>query len=249
MARILALLLAISFSTWLAGTALADTAMPAIPQVQGNATGDTPPPLPPPLPPPIPTQPAEVAEWYYGAGGQALGPFTVSYLRDLAAKGEIIVDTPVWKPGMAAWVRLAEVPELASVVAAISGSQNQPPPPPDSQALLNEAARRYLLGTWRYDGPITQANITAYVKIELTYRPDGSYAGTQSVQMPPMGGIQPPPQTVGRSGRYTVTGIDQDHFVLTMNEVGSPGVQVSLKIIDQNTVEDTANLLRSVRIR
>ncbi len=253
MRPILALLALLICGLSAAGLA-ADTS-PSMPTIPGPAQPPGPPPPPPggAIPPPLPApQPAETPEWFYGQNGQALGPFTVSYLRDLAARNELSVDTPVWKQGMAAWARLGDVAELASVVAAIPGNANkgnQPPPPPDTQALLNDAARKFLLGTWRYDGPITQGNITAYVRIEITYRPDGSYAGTQMIQMPPMGGVQPPPQTVGRSGRYSITAIDQQQFVLTMNEVGSPPAQISLKIVDQNTVEDTSNQLRSFRVR
>ncbi len=273
MARILALLVSIALAGWLADAATAQILMPApqptaeqpaIPTptnpapatpapaspapvvvLPGTTTSDTPPPLPD-APPPLPT---EAADWFYGSGGQALGPFTISRLKQLAAQGEVTEDTPVWKKGMDKWVRLGEVAELASVLAAIPKVEGQPPPPPDSQALLNEAARKYLLGTWRYDGPVTQGGITAFVKIEITYRPDGSYAGTQTIQMPSMSGVQPPPQTIGRSGRYTITAIDKQQFVLTMSEYGGAPSQISLRVIDQNTVEDTANLLRSVRVR
>lgn len=251
MRPILALLMLL-FCGFFAAVQAADTSpMPTIP---GPAQPPGPPPtpggaIPPPLPAPVP---AETPEWFYGQNGQALGPFTVSYLRDLAARNELSVDTPVWKEGLANWVRLGEVPELASVVAAIPGAANkgnQPPPPPDSQALLNENMRKYLIGTWRFDGPITQAGITAFVKVEITYRPDGSYAGVQSIQMPPMSGIQPPPVINQRSGRYTVTAVDESHFVMNLTEYGGGPIQVSLRIVDQNTVEDTTNLLRSYRIR
>jgi len=255
MKRCLALLSLLVLAGWLsAGAAAQTTPAPQMPvPVPAPAPSAQPPapPAPPPLPVPAPApQPAETPEWFYGANGQALGPFTVSHLRDLATRNEISLDTPVWKQGMAGWVRLGDVPELSSVVAAMPVKpENQPPPPPDSQTMLNESARKFLIGTWRFDGPVTQAGVTAFVKVEITYRPDGSYAGVQSVQLPTMGGIQPAPQVSSRSGRFTVTAIDAQQFVLNMQEYGSGPIQVSLKILDQNTVEDTANLNRSFRIR
>ena len=254
MTRCLALLSLLVLAGWLsAGAAAQTTPAPQMPVPVPPPTPSAQPPVPPPLPvpPPAPApQPAEVPEWFYGANGQALGPFTVGYLRDLAARSEISLDTPVWKQGMANWARLADVPELASVVAALPAKpENQPPPPPDSQTMLNEGAKKFLIGTWRFDGPLTQGGITAHVRVEITYRPDGSYAGVQSVQLPTMGGVQPAPQVTARSGRYSVTAIDAQQFVLNMNETGSGPIQVSLKIIDQNTVEDTATFNRSFRLR
>ena len=251
MGRFLALLSLLVVAGWLsAGAAAQTTPMPQMPQPPGAADGAQPP-VPPPLPPPTPApQPAEVPEWFYGLNGQAVGPVTVGQLTELMAKGQISGDTPVWKQGMAAWQRLAETPELAAALAAAPKPDgSQPPPPPDTQALLNETMKKFLIGTWLFDGPITQGGITAFVKIEITYRPDGSYAGVQSVQMPPMGGIQAPAQITGRSGRWTVTGVSSDQFVLNLTEYGGGPIQISLKVLDQNTVEDTGNLLRSYRIR
>jgi len=253
MGRFLALLSLLVVASWLSVGAMAQTTpMPQMPQPPGpSAQPPVPPPLPPPTPAPAPVpQPTEVPEWFYGLNGQAIGPLTVSQLADLAAKGQITGDTPVWKQGMAGWQRLAETPELATVLAA--GPQpdlNKPPPPPDTQTLLNETMTKFLIGTWLYDGPFTQGGITAFLRVEITYRPDGSYAGVQSVQMPPMGGINSPPRITGRSGRWTVTAVDKEQFILNMTEYASGPIQVGIKIIDQNTVEDTGNLLRSYRIR
>jgi hypothetical protein len=257
MARFLALLSLLVVAAWLsAGAQAQSTPMPQMPIPPGpgpSAQPPTPPPLPPPAPAPAPApapQPAEAPEWFYGLNGQAMGPVTVGQLTELVASGQITGDTPVWKQGMAAWQRLAETPELAPVLAAAPKPDgSQPPPPPDTQTLLNETMKKFLIGTWLFDGPITQGGVTAFLKVEITYRPDGSYAGVQSLQMPPMGGIQSPPQIIGRSGRWTVSGVSNDQFVLNMTEYASGPIQVSLKILDPNTVEDTGNLLRSHRIR
>lgn len=260
MQRLLALLALLVFSGWLAAGAAANNTpqmpqMPAAPPApaQPDTVEGAQPPGPPPLPAPMPAPPpvpAEAAEWYYGDNGQALGPFTLTQLREFAAAGTLSHDTPVWKAGMAAWQRLGDTPELATVVAAMpKKDENQPPPPPDAQTLLNQQMTKFIIGTWRFDGPITQGGYTVFVKIEITYRPDGSYSGMQSLQMPAMGGIMPAPQISARTGRWTVVGISQTELVLTNTEYGQGAQQIGLRIIDQNTVEDTANLLRSYRIR
>lgn len=226
--------------------------MPQMPQAPGTQENGppVPPPLPGPMPAPAPAVPVETPEWFYGLDGQALGPVTVSQLQQLAATGQITGDTPVWKQGMAGWQRLGDTPELGPVVASMPKKDgSQPPPPPKTQELLDQKMKQFVTGTWRFDGPVTQGSITAFVKVEINYRPDGSYAGMQSIQMPPMGGIQAPPSVIARSGRWAVTGVSESEMVLTLTEYGQGPSQVGLRIIDQNTVEDTSNLLRSYRIR
>ena len=56
--------------------------------------------------------------YYYAAGDEHRGPFTIDQLRAQALRR----DTMVWKEGMAQWQRAENVPELAELFA--------PPPPP-----------------------------------------------------------------------------------------------------------------------
>ncbi len=68
--------------------------------------------------PPVP--PAEL--WHVAEGGRATGPFTRAQLAQAAAAGRLRADSPVWVPGMTAWVPAVEVAGLSALFA--------PPVPP-----------------------------------------------------------------------------------------------------------------------
>jgi hypothetical protein len=209
-------------------------ATPALAQGFG---GPTPPPPPPPT--------AEAAEWYFAAGATQ-GPFTLTQLRDKAKAGEIKGSTQVYNPA-GGWRMAKDVAELKGFVAV----EAPPPPPPvvDVQGTLNQKALTFLVGTWRFEGNVTQAGYTAYVIAELTYRSDKSVAGYQSIQFPGYGGVQSPPQVTSLTGRYEVQAIDENSFNLIVTFQGGQSNTSGLKIIDRNTVENTADGARSHRIR
>jgi len=73
----------------------------------------------PATPPPAPTE-----LWHVAEGGRALGPFSRPGLADAIAAGRVRADTPVWSPGMPAWIPAAQVASLAVLFA--------PPIPPES---------------------------------------------------------------------------------------------------------------------
>lgn len=246
MLRLVSLLVVAALFFLAAGSPYANN-MPSVPPAPAEQpAAGTPPPVTP-QPPPLPPQ--EVAEWYYVTGGQALGPMTLTQIQALVAQGLIDGNTSVWKDGMAGWARLADVPELAGMLAGTQRGGNAPPPVVDSQKLLDEKIRAFIAGTWRYEGYVTQGSITAYAVLEITYRPDGTYAGMQSLQFQPMGNVQAPPQTTNRQGRYTVTASDETRFVLVATEYTGVRSQISLVILDGNTVEDTDSGNRSHRVR
>ena len=74
-------------------------------------------PAPPPVPPPPPAVsapspiPAKI-DWYVADQGQRIGPLNENGLRDLAAKGVLKEDTPVWRQGLAQWIRADSAPEF-----------------------------------------------------------------------------------------------------------------------------------------
>ncbi|KAB2963805.1 SPFH domain-containing protein, partial [Zoogloea sp.] len=68
--------------------------------------------------PPPPPQ----AMYSVNVNGQTLGPYSIPQLQELVRTGQINMATYVWKPGMANWEILGNVPELAHSFA--------PPPPP-----------------------------------------------------------------------------------------------------------------------
>ena len=59
-------------------------------------------------PPPLPTS----TQWYLGVDGQQVGPLAPSEIRAKLTGGTATPESLVWRAGMAAWVRLGEVPEL-----------------------------------------------------------------------------------------------------------------------------------------
>ena len=71
-------------------------------------------------PPPLPG----AAAWFVGLNGKQEGPFDEAALSQKVAACEINRDTLVWKQGMANWMKVAEVAELAPLFASV------PPPLP-----------------------------------------------------------------------------------------------------------------------
>ncbi|MEW5763379.1 MAG: DUF4013 domain-containing protein [Acidobacteriota bacterium] len=69
--------------------------------------------------------------WTVKMGDSELGPFSHEEMRELAANGRLSLDQPV-KPSGGAWVTVAAIPVLASLVARTSGSSSEEEPPPDA---------------------------------------------------------------------------------------------------------------------
>lgn len=59
------------------------------------------------VPPPIPT-----VAYHVAVNGQAVGPFELSVLTQMAANGQFTADSLVWKNGMAQWAQAGTVDEL-----------------------------------------------------------------------------------------------------------------------------------------
>ena len=91
--------------------------------IGGLAAAHTParPPSSPAAPPPVA---AVGAEWHVAAGGSQTGPHTLQQVQVMLQRGQVAVDSLVWKAGMAGWVAIAECGEFSAILAAV------PPPPP-----------------------------------------------------------------------------------------------------------------------
>jgi hypothetical protein len=231
---------------------LALAAVLASAPVSAEGLTDVAPPPPPsgePAPPPPPPPAAEKAEWYVAEAGVTKGPFTLTQLRQAAQAGQVVGVTQVYR-NPEGWRAAQDVPELRGYVAAAAPPPPPPPPPVDTQKKLDTMMQQFIVGTWRFEGNVTQGGYTAYVIAELTYRADMSVAGFQSVQFPGYGGMQPPPNITELKGRYTVTGIDEQNFTLVTTYVGGgQGNTTKLKIINRSTVENQADGARSHRVR
>ena len=71
-------------------------------------------------PPPLPQQ----AQFFVAPGNQQSGPFGLEQLKPMVVSGQITRETLAWRSGMAQWGPAGEIPELASLFAAV------PPPLP-----------------------------------------------------------------------------------------------------------------------
>jgi membrane protease subunit (stomatin/prohibitin family) len=72
-------------------------------------------------PPPLPVSDEM---WFYAVGATQAGPVTPEDLAQQVGAGAVTRETLVWKQGMAAWTAAGQVPNLASLFAAV------PPPLP-----------------------------------------------------------------------------------------------------------------------
>ncbi len=83
----------------------------------------------------------ESPSWFYSRGGAQAGPVTLHDLKSMAARGEIGLDSLVWKSGMADWVAARNFADLAfpSQATATSGSAVPPQtyPAPTASAYSN----------------------------------------------------------------------------------------------------------------
>lgn len=75
----------------------------------------------PVTPPPVPQE----TTYFLYYNGQKIGGQTVNNIAASLAQGIIHADTWVWKPGLPEWVKLYQIPELASLL-----NQQTPPPVP-----------------------------------------------------------------------------------------------------------------------
>ena len=65
-------------------------------------------------PPPIPT-----IAYHVAINGQAVGPFDLATLKQMAANGQLTAASLVWKSGMEQWAKAGVVEELQSVFADV----------------------------------------------------------------------------------------------------------------------------------
>ena len=96
-----------------------------------QAGAPTPPPMPGQMPPAPPTP--QAAAYFVLINNQQAGPFDTNTLRQMAAAGQINMQTQVWTQGMPQWAAISAVPALAVLFQApptppMPGSV--PPPPP-----------------------------------------------------------------------------------------------------------------------
>ncbi|HUT35737.1 MAG TPA: DUF4339 domain-containing protein [Planctomycetota bacterium] len=91
-----------------------------------------PPPPPVPAPPPAPVPVADTSAWYIGRSGQQLGPYSTADIQRMAAAGQVAATDMLWKEGIAQWLPIASIPELAAY--GRPGAPGMPPAGPYAPA-------------------------------------------------------------------------------------------------------------------
>jgi uncharacterized membrane protein len=70
-----------------------------------------------------------MSTWKYMQNGQQCGPVDTAALLALLNNGTLTPETTVWKEGMANWVPMRTVPELAGAIPAGASLRSAPPAP------------------------------------------------------------------------------------------------------------------------
>lgn len=80
-----------------------------------------------------------MAEWFYSDGEERLGPVTQDSLRELLQSGKVKATDLVWTEGMPDWKTVNEVPELRSLLPAIT-ERTSPASPLFEEAKASESS-------------------------------------------------------------------------------------------------------------
>lgn len=123
-------------------TATSQAAMPELVAASGSSTTTSPAPMhsqPMRAQQQAPGFPAQAQrpvldiEWYVAIKGKQHGPAKRDEIVRLFREGKITDRSYLWNEGMAAWTRLREVPQFASLLVGDTAPRRAPPPPPPSE--------------------------------------------------------------------------------------------------------------------
>ena len=78
--------------------------------------------------------------WYYAHNGEQKGPVTTEELKALVTSQFLLLDDLIWKKGLAEWVKVGKVRELATLAQAASQKAVKPSPQPQTSAKKVKAA-------------------------------------------------------------------------------------------------------------
>src|SRR5688572_8882010 len=96
----------------------------AVAEMSETGPSSVPPSVRPSLPPPLPAD-VGLDEFYLGIAGAPVGPLLLEEVVLRIQRGDVGPRTYVWRPGLSAWQRMTQVPELASFLPRLSLT---PPP-------------------------------------------------------------------------------------------------------------------------
>ncbi len=78
--------------------------------------------------PPLPL--ATVVEYKLGINGQQAGPYTAAHVKQYLATGQINQETLIWRAGLSAWLRIADMQEFAAAPPLPTAAPALPPSAP-----------------------------------------------------------------------------------------------------------------------
>ena len=79
--------------------------------------------------------------WYYALNGEQKGPVTTEELKNLVASRQLSLNDLIWKKGLAEWVKVGRVRELAALVQATSSQTAETQPETTVQAAAKNVAQ------------------------------------------------------------------------------------------------------------
>ncbi len=162
-----------------------------------------------------PPPPAATVPYYVASGGDARGPLSLDVVLTEIRDGAILPWTPVWKPGLSAWIRAGELPELREALAA--AAPRPPPPPPEPPSPPPDPLPEpvfYTADGAEVNGPLTPAEIEAAIaagsvtRSTLVWRPGaaGWVAAWDDPELRVLFAAQPPEVPPGDAMRQLMFG-------------------------------------------
>ena len=132
--------------------------------------------------------PAEAqGTWYIVVEGEQVGPLAESDIAARLARGEITGETLVWKEGLADWMQLAAVPELAQA----SAPQGTPAGQPASVPAAEPAPVRRDSARMRAHGSAKEAARAASPSEDIFSKPAQAASGAADLFASPTGAVSP----------------------------------------------------------
>ncbi|MFN3209536.1 MAG: DUF4339 domain-containing protein [Roseovarius sp.] len=181
--------------------------------------------------------------------GQSVGPLSHADVERRIRESTLTAETMVWKPGMTDWAPARTVKEVAQL---LNDRQAPPPPPP-----LDYVA--FLEGNW--ESAAQQKRVEGVglgtMTLRMTFNKLGTFDLLQRFDVPTSAGMFSA-KTTGK-GTFEVTRPTAESFDLELSgtsettsnhpqgsvpEIGNIFRRVTIRVIDDNTIDDNGTILR-----
>lgn len=124
-------------------------------------------------------EPSEVVEWYLAIDGQQIGPLPIAEAQARLLAEDAAERAYAWRDGLADWARIADVPELRSLLPA-------PPAEPPPQAPVIEAmavASEGGVALFAADAGAPEPRAEAPLLLDLEKSPPVTPSGTEPISL------------------------------------------------------------------